>query len=211
MNKKGHLVGKRFYHLIVKEYLGKRLYKCQCDCGNIKNILGGNLTSGSYKSCGCKDSIHRENYDEEMKQKLLSSIKDVNGCWEWQGARHRQGYGNFPYKRSVHLAHRISWKLFKGEIPINMKVCHKCDNPPCVNPDHLFLGYQKDNVNDMFKKQRKDHKGEKHPRVKLTKQQILEIRDLLNRGITQEIICSKYGITNSHVGSIKHRRTWKDI
>lgn len=211
MNKKGYLIGKTFHFLKVIKYLGNRKYECLCVCGNIRIVLGGNLLKGNIKSCGCKKTIHRSSYEDEMKEKLLSNIQEVNGCWEWQGARHKQGYGHFPYKRSVQLAHRISWRLFNGEIPRGMNVCHKCDNTSCVNPEHLFLGTQIQNMRDMFKKKRKNHQGENHPRVKLTQQQVLEIREMIKNGFTQEEVCRKYGITNGHVGSIRHRRTWKCI
>lgn len=209
--KKRFLDGKKFGKLTVLTYVGDRKSECICDCGNKKIISESNLQSGNIKSCGCLRSIHRKNYDEDMKQKLFSKIKQVNDCWEWQGSLHRQGYGNFPYKNSGQLAHRVSWILFNGEIPSGMNICHKCDNPPCVNPDHLFVGSYQDNINDMFRKGRKNHQGENHPKVKLSSSQVLEIRELLNKKITQEEICKKYGITNGHVGSIKHKRTWKLI
>lgn len=207
----GYHVTKRFGLLFVKKYLGNRYYECICDCGKTKIVAGGNLIRGHVTSCGCLRSINRKNYDADMKNKLLAKIKYINDCWEWQGSLHRQGYGHFPYKRKILLAHRVSWNLFNGYIPENIKVCHKCDNPKCINPEHLFLGSQKENVDDMFQKKRKDHQGEKHPRAKLTKEKVLEIRQMIEKGISQEIICKKYNITNGHVGSIKHRRTWKVV
>ena len=95
----------------------------------------------------------------KFRQKI--SIKD-SGCWEWIGARDRHGYGRYycrlKYKsigkKNHTLAHRFSWEHFKGQIPLNLFVCHKCDNPPCVNPEHLFLGTTQDNTRDCINKGR---------------------------------------------------------
>jgi hypothetical protein len=96
------------------------------------------------------------------KQRFLTNVDKRNGCWLWQTRKDRRGYGQFFYKRGVHSAHRISYMIFKGEIGEGLFVCHKCDNPPCVNPDHLFLGTAKDNMHDMLAKGRRDING---PRV----------------------------------------------
>ena len=91
-----------------------------------------------------------------------SYIKDTNGCWIWQKSKIYSGYGYFSINSKMKLAHRVSWNLFCGKISDNLNVLHKCDNPPCVNPDHLFLGSYKDNMDDMRNKGREpDMKGEK--------------------------------------------------
>lgn len=82
-------------------------------------------------------------------------IKSENDCWEWKAYRtKRSGYGSFGIKYSVIAAHRVAWMLTNGEIPANLYVLHKCDNPPCVNPKHLFIGTQKDNMDDCASKKR---------------------------------------------------------
>lgn len=95
-------------------------------------------------------------YDlEKIKFKILNTVLVTeNGCWEWQGQKSREGYGRFRV-RGQSLAHRISYCLFKGPLlSSKMFVCHKCDNPPCINPSHLFLGSQKDNMKDCAQKKR---------------------------------------------------------
>lgn len=91
-------------------------------------------------------------------------LKQPNECWEWQGARsngdkprkYRYGFKTPPILGEK-LAHRISWRLYRGEIPDGLWVLHRCDNPPCVNPAHLFLGTRQDNMNDAIKKGRYKH------------------------------------------------------
>ena len=90
------------------------------------------------------------------------NIKESNDCWEWQAGKHRQGYGVFKFDNKIQLAHRISWLLAHTEIPQGMVVMHKCDNPGCVNPDHLCLGTQKDNIHDMRTKGRGNNQKKTH-------------------------------------------------
>lgn len=86
------------------------------------------------------------------------SIVCVNGCLEWQGRRNIGGYGVVQFRKKQWPAHRVSWTLFRGEIPSGAShdfcVLHRCDNPPCINPNHLFLGSQRENVFDSIKKKR---------------------------------------------------------
>ena len=85
------------------------------------------------------------------------NISNKNDCWNWNAGCFKNGYGEFEYKGKPIYAHRMSWILTFGEIPQDLFVCHKCDNRFCVNPDHLFLGTQQDNVNDMIQKGRINH------------------------------------------------------
>ena len=89
--------------------------------------------------------------------RLINNTHIQDGCWEWQGYRNPLGYGRMRKDGKKHLAHRISYTLFVGEIPEGKMLCHKCDNPSCVNPDHLFVGTNQDNVSDCIAKGR--HKG----------------------------------------------------
>ena len=87
--------------------------------------------------------------------KLISKcIVMSNGCWEWLGYRNKCGYGRLTFRGKKTLAPRMAWMVFVAEIPDGMKVLHRCDNPPCINPEHLFLGSDRDNVADCIKKGR---------------------------------------------------------
>ena len=92
--------------------------------------------------------------ETDLSQYFNNRINKTDKCWLWTGAFTNMGYGRIAINSTRLLAHRVSWQLFKGAIPENMEICHKCDNPACVNPEHLFLGTHKDNMLDMVTKKR---------------------------------------------------------
>lgn len=129
-----------------------------------------------------------------------------SGCWEWNRNRNVYGYGRIGKKNRAITAHRLSWEINRGPIPPGLFICHKCDNPPCVNPDHLFLGTCKDNLNDMWSKGRyKVRRGELATGSKLTKDQAIAI---YLDGRKHLDIAQAYGVTRECVGRIKQGRTW---
>lgn len=141
---------------------------------------------------------------ESLRAALMKRIKvnEENGCWEIQGYLDKDGYGEVSGKR----AHRLSYELFIGQIPSGQNVCHKCDNPKCCNPNHLFLGTQKDNIADMVKKDRKDSRfGVRNTQNKLAEQQVLEIYHLSE---SQSQIAREYTIDQSTVSYIKSGKLW---
>lgn len=134
------------------------------------------------------------------KEAFLSRFKKTPKCWIWQGTRNEYGYGIFLLPGEIPVrAHRYSFENFKGEIPDNMVVMHTCDNPPCVNPDHLRLGTKADNNKDTAMKRRHNY-GLKHWNGKLSEKQVAEIR---NSDKTQRELAEIYGISHGYAGSIK--------
>lgn len=131
--------------------------------------------------------------------------------FDWAGygsmSKGRQGEGHVG-------AHRLSWQIHFGPIPEGMFVCHRCDNPPCCNPRHLFLGTPADNVADMISKGRanpKPPRGERHFRTTLTEDQVREIRSLGAAGVVLSEIGRRFGISKSAAKHIVRRRRWKHV
>lgn len=119
-------------------------------------------------------------------ERFWGKVARGDGCWEWTGRRHRQGYGVFWVGRTPHLAHRVAYELAAGPVPAGLCVCHRCDNPPCVNPAHLFVGTQLENMADM------KAKGRGH--AAFTKEDVEEIRRLQDAGLTQKEIAGRFGV-----------------
>ena len=146
-----------------------------------------------------------------------ADIKSDDECWEWTASKNKKGYGNFyisvGHSKDKHcLAHRRAWILTYGEIPQGLQVLHSCDNPPCVNPKHLFLGTNEDNVKDKIQKGRaRNLMGEEHPNSKLTEDKVVKIRLLRSEGLTLQKIGSMYNIDLSTVGKVCNRQLWKQI
>lgn len=142
----------------------------------------------------------------------------TNKCWIWTASKSDFGYGIFRYKNKNEYAHRVSWKINFGEIPASMFVCHKCDNPKCVNPKHLFLGTPKDNVTDMYFKRRdrgyfKTHppKGEFNVNVKINSEIAKEIKKLISAGFSGSVIARKFCISKYIVSRIKTGKAWAHV
>lgn len=132
-----------------------------------------------------------------------------SGCWEFIGSLDGGGYGHLTYRGKNVRAHRIAYDLCVGDIPKGQHVLHACDNRPCVNPDHLFLGTNQDNIDDMIAKER-NNRGERNGMAVLTEDDVREIRQLLSTGTyTQSEIGDMFGVTRGAVKSIKLGKTWK--
>lgn len=146
-----------------------------------------------------------------------------SGCWNWAGFKNRNGYGVFGRQ----LAHRAAWTQTQGVIPSGLLVLHRCDNPSCVNTQHLFLGTQADNMRDMISKGRdrkatperhgtKLHpesiaRGEKRGASKLKTADIHLIRILIASGLPHRKIAKQFGVSSPQISYIKNRKTWSHV
>ncbi len=139
-------------------------------------------------------------------------VEPNTGCWLWTRAMYHHGYGSCSRGACGEgYAHRWSWTIHNGPIPNGMQVLHKCDVKHCVNPAHLFLGTQLDNIRDMDRKGRRVRmgpRGEAAPSAKLTVCQILEIRQ---DGRPASAISPEYGVQISAINKIKRRATWGHV
>lgn len=143
--------------------------------------------------------------DEFLKRFALTGSND---CWVWQGSMNG-AYGALNFQRSTYAAHRVSYSFFIGLIPDGLHICHECDNPPCVNPLHLFAGTHADNMADMKAKGRaRGLVGVKHHSAKLNDHAAMQI--FLSQG-PQSDIANKFGVSRETVSGIKNKRYWKHI
>lgn len=142
-----------------------------------------------------------ERFDEKVDR------RDRDGCWEWTGCRSRKGYGRFNAGRPG-LAHRFAYERENGPIPPGLLVCHRCDNPSCVNPAHLFLGTPADNSADMVRKGRSPRSpGERSGKCRLTDRQVEIIRWRAACGTPLNEIADEFGVHPSYVSRlVRHER-----
>jgi len=145
------------------------------------------------------------------RERLLANIhEDDSGCWLWTGQINNMGYGMACYGRRRMAAHRAIYMLFGNELAAGMDLCHRCDNPPCVNPAHMFVGTRADNMQDARRKGRL-RTGEASPSAKLTEATVREIRRRHAAGIVQRRIADDLGVTFQTVNSVALRRTWRSV
>ena len=156
--------------------------------------------------------------------KKVSTTPTETGCLEWTAYRDKDGYGKFGFNRNHFRSTRIAYFLATGVDPGDLCVCHRCDNPPCINPEHLFLGTYERNTQDMLRKGRANKpcgerhrsrtspetlpRGEAHGMAKLTATDIPIIRDDTRR---QKDIAADYGVSQAIIGLIKQRKRWKHV
>ena len=135
-------------------------------------------------------------------------VEKTEACWRWTGATSHK-YGNVRLDGVTQSAHRVSWTLTYGPIPPGVLALHKCDNPICVRPDHLFLGTQGDNVRDCQRKGRHVF-GERQPFAKLTRAAVLEIRRCGALGEPKKALARRFGVDPVTIRNVIQRRRWVD-
>jgi hypothetical protein len=147
-----------------------------------------------------------------------------SGCWEWQRMTNPQGYGMFSVRGELRwhpmLAHRFSWQALVGPIPEGLFVCHHCDNPICVRPDHLFVGTHTDNMADMYRKGRgcigdahhtrqhpeNLHRNLNHHMTKISDDDVRLLRELHTQGVRPSVLAARFGISCPRVSDLLHGR-----
>jgi predicted XRE-type DNA-binding protein len=149
--------------------------------------------------------------NRSLEERLMCRVKEENGCWNWQGTLLKSGlpYGSISFRAKAWLVHRLSWTHFNGQdIPEGKLVLHTCDNPRCINPEHLYIGTHSENQLDTSRRNRRQNQdGDSNPNFKLKTNQIDEIRELLDSGtMKQKDIAAMYDVSQSHISLIKNRK-----
>lgn len=133
-------------------------------------------------------------------------------CWLWTGHKTALGYGRVGLNKTTMPATHAAWFFEHGEYPSPLWALHKCDNPPCVNPEHLFLGTVQDNTADMDRKGRRvSTPGEASPHARITERDVRVIRELSAQGISKAEIGRRFRLCASHVGKIVERKKWAHV
>lgn len=150
----------------------------------------------------------------EFQARFWSKVHRSEGCWEWTGAHSACGYGQLRSRGVTYYAHRVSMQIAGVGLDESTWVLHHCDNPPCVRPDHLFLGTPKDNSQDMNSKGRgrgKPHPGETNCNAKLTEREVFEIRSLYAEGQRQVDLARRFGVTQANISIIVRGQGWAHL
>jgi hypothetical protein len=193
--------GADFYTRPSEDRNGARRRYCSIACRNLMRRGSGN---GRY--------VDRT----KLREYILSrSVRTANGCREWAGSRSSTGYGRCYLGGKETLVHRLAYTVFFSD-PGDLFVCHKCDNPACCEPSHLFLGTPADNSADMVAKGRSSHLahptyGERNAAAKLTSSDVIEIRRLLASGHTLSLLGPRYGVDPVTIAAVCDRRTWRHV
>ncbi len=195
---------------------GEVIWECKCSCENetIVYAMGGNLRKGFKNTCGCIYDPESPEYWKRTKIRIEKKAKFEGDCLIWKASKNGNGYGQIfikhkGFSRPI-VASRAVWIANNGKIPQGYFICHSCDNPACIRLDHLFLGTQKDNIDDCIKKKRNSY-GEKNHMSKLTEIQAKEIKNLKNTGKNIKELCEKYNVKPACIKHIWAGTRWKHI
>jgi hypothetical protein len=184
-----------------------------------------NQTTDPQDGSAVAEELFTVNLTTEQIDYFWSKVRESeDGCWDWQFALDRKGYGKMAIKypgtkrNRMLLCHRVAYFLSEGEFPAKLSVLHKCDRPVCCNPDHLFLGTQDDNIQDMMRKGRHNSyspnrsMGENINTAKLNADQVREIRRLYALGgYTQVRLAAMYGISSASLSALVRGVSWKHL
>ncbi len=151
-------------------------------------------------------------FDADFIARFEAKINKTDGCWEWVASCAGAGYGQMklPKQRKQEYSHRLAYMIYKGPIGENQFVCHTCDNTKCCNPDHLFLGTQKENLQDMKDKNR-HLAGAKNAMAKLTDADVVKIRSCLESGMAQLQVARAFNVSQVTISRISRRERWAHV
>jgi hypothetical protein len=177
---------------------------CRCGCGEAAPIANENRPSRGLKKGQPRPFRRGHHWRRDPVEKFWEKVLRGDGCWEWRAGRDQKGYGVTNVDGKGRKAHRVSWELTNGPIPDGMQVCHHCDNPPCVRPDHLFLGTNQDNVDDAY---RKGHFFNRLGRAP-SRDEAHRIVSLRASGLSQTAIATETGLSRRTVQRVLDGSHW---
>jgi hypothetical protein len=180
----------------------------ECErCGKKFSVVPSKVAKGQGKFCSraCAYGTPAARFADGA-----TSPPTARGCIEWSGQRDKDGYGQLWDGRRMMRAHRFAWEQVHGPIPESTLVCHDCDNPPCVNVAHMFLGTHGDNHADRNEKGRQA-KGEKIGPAKLSPDAVKQIRELRRAGLSQQRIADRFGVCQTTVSSVLLGKNWSHV
>lgn len=154
--------------------------------------------------------------EQKYVERFWTKVQKSEGCWKWKDVPCKNGYGLFNVWPEKFYAHRVMWELTRGPIPAGLFVLHHCDNPMCVNPEHLFLGTNLDNVRDMMAKGRNPHgktsylygHPEKNAQAKLSWDDVEKIKTLRAQGVMQKDLARQFSVSRSTIQGILYGKKW---
>lgn len=205
-----------------KEWLYQKYVVDQLGCPQIAKLVNRHPATILYwlQKHNIKTRLPGHNYNRDVVvkigervpvgQRFWQKVIKGDGCWEWQGCKQSHGYGQIRIDHKSKLSHRVSWEMVNGPIPDGLHVLHKCDNPACVRPDHLFLGTHEENMEDRKRKGRTTC-GEQYEHAKLTTADVIEIRQLYISGLTQRELSERFGVNRRHISRIVNRQRWSQV
>jgi len=153
---------------------------------------------------------------QTKRDRFWPKVRRGDGCWEWTGGRVKFGYGQTSINGKSITAHRMAWILAYGSIPDGLCVLHRCDNPPCVRPDHLFLGTNKDNTRDMIAKGRSKAPrtagpGEVHGNARMSRAEVVRMRKLRKAGWKVDALAEEFRVGTTQVSRITRGVSWSHV
>ncbi len=182
---------------------------CQ-HCGQAYQVERYKARIRKYCSPACGCAARTGHPRVAVSERFWAKVDKTGECWEWKGYRTSDGYGRFMLGGKSRHAPRVAYELAFSPLPEGTLVCHRCDNPGCVRPEHLFEGTQQDNMRDMASKGRGARLGgARNPRAKLDWAQVGQIRERYAQGgITQSALARLYGVSAAAIRFIVTGRTW---
>lgn len=193
---------------------------CHCGCGHKTKISPANDPRAGWIKGEPRRFLagHQARPRTPLPDRFWSRAdREGDECWLWRGRRNAHGYGVFDaseVRSGPILAHRLAYELERGPIPDGMIVCHACDTPACVRPDHLFLGTQQDNLADMDRKNRRRTgalRGAANPIAKLTEDAVRDLRDRYRAGESVSALARAFGIHRKTVADIVQGKRWAHV